>query len=533
MNKHLPNSLRALFLSLAVLLSLPVLAEEVEIDGINYDLNADARQATVIAKSSARYSGEVVIPESVEYEGAAYSVESIGYRAFYECSGLTSVTIPNSVTSIGAAAFRGCYALTSVTIPNSVTSIENWAFAECSGLTSVTIPNSVTSIGNYAFTYCFRLTSVTIPNSVTSIGYAAFSDCSGLTSVTIPNSVTSIGNYAFAGCFGLTSVHISDIAAWCKIDFEDFASNPLNYAHQLYLNGEEVKDLVIPNSVTSIGGYAFEGCSGLISVTIPNSVTSIGEWAFFGCSGLTSVTIPNSVTSIGYSAFYGCSGLTSVTIPNSVTSIGSSAFSFCSGLTSVTIPNSVTSIGNYAFAGCSGLTSIVVEDGNPVYDSRNNCNAIIETATNTLHSGCKTTIIPNSVTSIGNYAFYGCSGLTSVTIGSGVESIGTKAFANCSELLDVYCYAEKVPSTESNAFDGSYPENANLHVPDASVDSYKATAPWSSFGKIVALTEDETGIDELKGENGKVKTALYDLSGRRVQKGQKGAFIQNGKVMVR
>ena len=454
MNKHLPNSLRALFLSLAVLLSLPMLAEEVEIDGINYELISKARQATVIKKSSGKYFGEVVIPESVEHEGAAYSVTSIGSSAFRDCSGLTSVNIPNSVTSIGDYAFSGCSRLTSVTIPNSVTSIGDNAFAvcsgltsvtipnsvtsigddafrACSGLTSVTIPNSVTSIGNYAFAYCSGLTSVTIPNSVTSIGDNAFAVCSGLTSVTIPNSVTSIGFSAFKDCSGLTSVHISDIAAWCKIDFEDFASNPLDYAHHLYLNGEEVKDLVIPNSVTSIGDYAFEYCSALTSVTIPNSVTSIGLWAFRGCSSLTSVTIPNSVTSIG------------------------------------------------------------------------------------------------------EWAFGGCSGLTSVTIGNSVRRIGTEAFANCTELLDVYCYAEKVPYAGSDAFDGSYPEYATLHVPAASIDSYKAAAPWSSFGKIVGLSGEETGIDELKGENGTKNSVLYDLSGRRVQKGQKGVFIQNGKMMVR
>ena len=408
MNKHLPNSLRALFLSLAVLLSLPMLAVEVEIDGINYDLNADAKQATVIQKSWGVYSGEVVIPESVEHEGSAYSVTSIGDKALWWCSGLTSVTIPNSVTSIGGNAFALCSALTSVTIGNSVTRIGNYAFSRCSGLTSVTIPNSVTSIGGDAFAFCSGLTSVTIPNSVTSIGYGAFLYCSGL-----------------------TSVHISDIAAWYKIDFDDPYSNPLNYAHHLYLNGEEVKDLVIPNSVTSIGEYVFYGCSGLTSVTIPNSVTRIGQNAFQGCSGLTSVTIPNSVTRIG------------------------------------------------------------------------------------------------------NYAFSECSGLTSVTIGSGVESISMYAFEGCSELLDVYCHAEKVPYTKSNAFNDSPTEYATLHVPAASIDSYKATAPWYYFGKIVALTEDETGIDELKGENGKVKIALYDLSGRRVQKGQKGVFIQNGKVMVR
>ena len=249
-------------------------------------------------------------------------VASIGYYAFYGCSGLTSVTIPNSVTSIGSSAFYGCSSLTSVTIPNSVTSIGYYAFSSCTSLTSVTLPNSVTSIEAGAFYGCSGLTSIIIPNSVTSIGELAFYNCSSLTSVTIPNSVTSIGDAAFSSCTGLTSI-------------------------------------TIPNSVTSIGQSAFSYCSSLTSVTIPNSVTSIGQYAFYDCSSLTSVTIPNSVTSIGDWAFNNCTSLTSVTIPNSVTSIGQSAFSYCSSLTSVTIPNSVTSIGNKAFSGCSGLTSVV------------------------------------------------------------------------------------------------------------------------------------------------------------------------------
>ena len=192
MKKHLHNSLRALFLSLAVLLSLPILAVEVEIDGINYDLIPKGKVATVIAKSSGKYSGEVIIPESVEHEGTAYSVTSIGNKAFYDCDGLTSVTIGNSVTSIGERAFYSCSGLTSVTIGNSVTSIGKDAFGYCSRLTSVTIPNSVESIGDYAFRDCKSLISVTIGNSVTSIGQGAFQYCSGLTSVTIPNSVTII-----------------------------------------------------------------------------------------------------------------------------------------------------------------------------------------------------------------------------------------------------------------------------------------------------------------------------------------------------
>ena len=333
------------------------------------------------------------------------SVTSIGGYAFRNCSGLTSVTIPDSVTSIGSHAFYGCSGLTSVTIPDSVTSIEYGAFRNCGGLTSVTIPDSVTSIGYGAFYGCSGLTSVTIPDSVTSIGDFAFARCEGLTSVTIPNSVTSIGSSAFSGCSGLTSVHIADLAKWCEISFGNYSANPLYYAHDLYLNGVKVTDLTIPDSVTSVGNYAFYGCSGLTSVTIPDSVTNIGDSAFSGCSGLTSVTIPDSVTNIGGSAFYGCSGLTSVTIPDLVTSIGGSAFYGCSGLTSVTIPDSVTSIGDMAFDGCRGLTSVV---------------------------------IPDSVTSVGKYAFYNCSGLTSVTIPNSVTSIGSSAFSGCSGLTSVY-----------------------------------------------------------------------------------------------
>ena len=253
----------------------------------------------------------------------------IADNAFYRCSGMTSVTIPNSVTSIGYQAFYGCTPLTNVSIGNSVTTIGNEAFRGCSGLKSVTIGNSVTSIGSSAFRGCSGLTSIIIPNSVTSISSSAFYYCSGLTSVTIGDSVTSIGGDVFYGCSGLTSVTIG-------------------------------------NSVTSIGSRAFYGCSGLTSATIPNSVTSIGKEAFNGCSGLTNVTIGDSVTSIGNSAFYGCSGLTSVTIPNSLTYIDASTFSGCSGLTSVTIPKSVTSIGNYAFGYCSSLTSVTVENETPV-----------------------------------------------------------------------------------------------------------------------------------------------------------------------
>ena len=489
--------------------------------------------------------GSLTIPSTVTYGSTTYSVTTIGNYAFYYCSGLTSVTIPNSVTSIGERAFSGCSGLTSLTIGNSVTSIGSGAFSGCSGLTSVAIPNSVTSIGSSAFSGCSGLTSLTIPNSVTTIGDWAFLGCSGLTSLTIPNSVTSIGNFAFSNCSGLTTaVYNSSFFAFLPITYSGNYSIPTGITTicgGAFSSCSGLASLTIPNSVTSIGDFAFTGCSGLTSITvssgntvydsrnncnaiietatntliagcqnttIPNSVTTIGNDAFYDCSGLTSLTIGNSVTTIGDDAFSGCSGLTSLTIGNSVTSIGEYAFSGCSSLTSVTIPNSVTSIENWAFSYCTGLTSITVSSGNTVYDSRNNCNAIIVTATNTLIAGCQNTTIPNSVTSIGDNAFEGCRGLTSLTISNSVTSIGGSAFSfcsgltsltignsvnsiwygafyGCSGLTSITAKCAVAPSLASYYVFSDVPNTIPVYIPCGSYASYSST--WGYFSNFIEV----------------------------------------------
>ena len=640
-------------LLLLVFMLLPLMAnaqKAVEIDGIYYYVSWSSKIAEVKqSPDQDKYSGDIVIPSSITYDGDDYVVTSIKYQAFYECYNLTSITIPNTVTSIGSEAFRNCWNLTSITIPASVEEIGIQAF-ENSGVKKVVLnSNAIVSkdYGNIQVgtslesIFGGQVEEYILGEEVTRIGRMAFESCYNLTTINIPNSVTSIGTNAFLWS-NLNSVHISDMESWYKIQFENAESNPVYIANHLYVNGEEIKDLEIPNSVTSIGNYTFAGFKAPTSIIIPNSVTSIGEGAFLDCTGLSSITIPNNVTSIcketfkncsnltsiiipnsvtkieenafvactgltsinlpnsliiiGNGAFYGCENITSVTLGNSVTNIGKEAFSGCTKITSIDIPNSMTTIGQGAFMKC-GITSVIIpnsvtriEDEAFAYcwylasidipnsvtnigkKAFNYCDKLssvkigngitsigekaFEDCTNLksvhitdLEAWCriqfsdsqsnptkwahrlylnneeiKDLVIPETITSINDYAFNGCSKLTSVTIPNSVTSIGTYALSFYDDFTDLYCYAEQVPSTKKYAFSNSICEYATLHVPANSIEAYKNAEQWRNFGNIVALT-DPSGIESTTATQQPTVVECYTIDGKRINQPQRGLNI--------
>lgn len=545
----------------------------------------------------------ISIPETVTYLGndvfrrctsltslaIPSNVEEIGSGAFYGCTGLKSMTIPQSVTTLGSTAFYYCSNLEYVSLPNSITKIESQLFCGCSKLTSVILPNAITSIGFGAFQSCSNLTKMIIPDSVIEIGgsafydcrnlesvklsenikiigYSAFYDCYSLKSIIIPNSVITIGDGCFSNCPVLTSitignsvkeigkhafyndsylgqsltkVNISSIDSWCGIKFAESQANPLYFAHHLYLNGNEVTNLEIPETVTSISDYVFVGCTGLKTVSIPTSVTAIGSHAFEK-SGITSVEVPNSVKSIGTYAFANCEELQSAIIPNSIVEISdylfqnssklkkvslpnslnkirSYVFDNCTNLSDIEIPNSVTEIHQYAFNKCSSLSSFVIPNSVKVLyrgSTFANCTGLtsvsisenLEELQGNTFANCtslKSVVIPNKITKLAGSDFAGCTSLEEVTLGKSMKEIGGNTFSGDVRLMKINCLSKEAPkfTYNYNPFGEVRTDKCVLVVPIGYKDSYTANSIWNTFTNITEDVFDNEDTDLEKYEN--------------------------------
>lgn len=487
---------KILILIVILFSNLSIWAYDFEVDGIYYNFLQDNEvEVTYETVRQSIYSGEIVIPANVTYNGKNYYVTSIGERAFWCLVGntsLTSVTIPEGVISIGNSAFQNCTALTSITIPNSIKQIGVDVFESTPWYAN--LPDGVFYVGKILYSYKGEMpenTSIVVKDGIEIINPSAFAECSNLIAITLPNSLDSIGEEAFYRCTSLTSI-------------------------------------TIPNSVTSIGDYAFDNCP-LDEIKIPKNVTNIGKGAFIYCSP-TSIVVENG--NPNYDSRNNCNALIetatntllvgchNTVIPNTVTGITSAAFAGHNNLTAIAIPSNITKIGRCAFIYCLNLISIVVDEKNQVYDSRNNCNAIIETATNTLIEGCNNTIIPNTITSIGESAFAGrqtltsisipngvvsigasafyfCRALTSVSIPSSVQNIGNSAFIMCTALTSVTCEATTPPLLEWGVFNYIPFAEATLYVPAESIEQYKAAEQWKDFGTILPLAQAPSGVENV------------------------------------
>lgn len=433
--------------TMAVLLCcIAASAHDFEVGGIYYNITSDEDLTVEVTCSDNYYEGAVTIPKIVKYNGKTYHVTSVDSEAFYECDGLTSITIPESVTSIGRKAFSSCHKLTSFTIPKGVTEIGKEAFAYCTKLTSIIIPESVLSIGSRAFYNCISLASITIPEELTEIGNGAFTGTAWYNNK--PDGVVYINNilYGYKGTMPEnTSVEIR--RGTVKINPSAFACCA------------NLISVTIPEGVIEIGDLAFYECTSLASIVIPEGVTEIGQGTFQYCSSLTSVTILEGVTKIGYHTFSNCISLASITLPKSLSSIHSGTFSYCKSLASIILPENMIVIGGQVFEWCSNLTSVT---------------------------------IPEGVTSIGHGAFRNCRNLTSINIPQSVTFIGSEAFGSCSSLAYIICRAIN-PPTIDNVY--NYPNDAfpyvdlsiPLYVPESAISAYRSEEKWKCFTNILSI----------------------------------------------
>jgi len=523
------------------------------IDSIRYQLDNDGTASVIKHKPylyyGYKYDGHLVIPNSVEYGGKVYIVDEIAANTFYYCRELLSVTIPSSIKTIGKNAFEGCDKMDYVNIEDIVSwcgiefkglyanplSIAHRLYIQGQEVKDLVLPVDLTSVSPYAFYNCLNLNTVKFPDSMTTIGDSAFYNCNNLESVSIPSSITRIGVEAFAYIGSRCAIHITDLASWCNIKFETPLANPL-YGHCLYINGQEVKALDIPEGLTRIGDYVFSGFHDLVSLTLPTSITEMGNGAFVNCSGLTSLTLPNNLVSIGDATFRGCNSLKTVTIPQSVKSIGKESFFLCSNLISMNILSPDVKIGAYAFRDCMTLENVSLPEG-------------LEELPMGCFSGCRSLqhiTLPQSIKQMGASCFIDCRALLSIRLPQNLKQISGGCFNGCSQLRrvvilsDDYCVLEEgcffncsllndfiihatTPPERKEGKYYIYSDNwvmkddqfytpygggkKNLYVPVGSIENYRNSDLWGQWKNIMPLEEylddDEMQEDIHPSSDGK------------------------------
>ena len=502
--------MKKLFLLFVVLFATTTLWAGFQVGDLYYNITSDSKPYTVEVTYKSKeiptsggypqfntdwHIDSVSIPESIYYNGKTYLVTKIGNTAFTNCDSLKYVYIPPTIKLVGGGVFCGCHSLEKVILPENIDNLphfyhsvgDGWRryygfFEDCSSLKQLDIPNNLTSIGERAFCKCSSLTAITIPDSVTEIGGGAFYRCSSLKNITLPEKITSL---------------------------------PSNYDRLGFAYG------------------LFEGCSSLMSITIPNGVKTIGAKTFAECSSITNITLPNTVTTIGGAVFYKCSSLESIVLSENITSlpplwsspydrVGIGFFEGCSSLTSIIVPKNINDIGYLAFYGCKNLVSLQVENGNTTYDSRDNCNAIIETATNSLVVGCSNTTFPSSVTHISDLAFAGNSSLTDITIPNTITSMGGGVFYSCSSLKNVVlsdnitslseCMISHKSSTSTYSYNFGFFENcsslSSIIIPDHVIDIGSLT--FANCSSLTSITVPNS-VTEIGGSVFYKCTALKDV----------------------